>query len=285
MTPEDKYLELLDRVREASKHSEILLTSKTLGDIVGVPLTEDYVKANNEYLSESFSHIVASYGFSDFLSLYLAIVSKEGEQLVKGGKKDFSRLQRVKRTVIRNGKPMQTTIYADPSEDEPVDIDNSSPSTTKGSRLTTAKQMSRKTSAPSNKAVANLVKEIDTSSGSSKGSVDISGYLSNIAGLTELRDELDGLRALILYGRKGNYVYIKKVITDGETSGVGMQAFFELIGYAKSLRLGVFVKESDNPLAKELYHNFGLTTKKDGFLFCSGKKLDSLVGDLPWMVI
>lgn len=94
-------------------------------------LDYETVISNNRELSIDYAYLVKSYGFENFVDLFTFADSCDQEQelVQKGGQKDLSKLKRVTRTVMRNGKPMKTTIYTDGGgEDKGNELDSKSPS-------------------------------------------------------------------------------------------------------------------------------------------------------------
>lgn len=102
------------------------ITPKTIHRLTGIEMTEDYVIANRKGLNKEFGHLSSAYGFTDFHDFYLYAMSCEGEyeettEKSTGGtgkskNKDLSKLKKVKRTVMRNGKPTEMTFYEDPNK-------------------------------------------------------------------------------------------------------------------------------------------------------------------------
>lgn len=285
MTPEEAYSELLAKTLGPDEVSVTgtLLTKSQLEAIVGKELDHDDVYANDTKFTEEYKHLVVAYGFTSFYPLYVMAEMNELERIEKAGRKDFSRLHKVKRTVIRNGKPMQTTIYSDPDEgdNEKVPEDNSS-KTSKGSSLRNARDMTRNSSVTTGKDLKDL---ISSSKGLEKregGRVTVQG-LSGATGAFTLTDELGETRALVTFSENDKYVYIQDIADDGETSGIGLRAFFELLAFAKTRDKGLKVDDTENPLALNLFKHFNLSKKNDGTWVITRSNLNDILGDLPWM--
>ena len=117
---------VLDKVREYNKENN---GEKTLLDVDDITaLTGVYVspeEAVNKSLDEVYKSLIVSQGYDSFEKLYQDAL----ENTEKRAPKDYAGLVKEERTVIRNGKPMKTTVYVDPSAGEdskgnPLDKDN-----------------------------------------------------------------------------------------------------------------------------------------------------------------
>lgn len=290
MNPEDIFEGVLEYVKASSSQAnetEVLLKKSTLEALVGEKLEHQDVFNRNKELTDKYKHLAVSYGFSDFYSLYLFAESNEMEQVSKAGKKDFSRLHKVRRTVIRNGKPMQTTIYSDPGEDKD-DSDGSKPQPT-GESEEVEQGVEAKDLKPmkidekvSGKTFANFQKK--TSKLKLKGGGKLtSGMYSSLTGAFGLEDELGEPSVFGGFEENERYVYISFIVDNGNVRNVGLYAFYELVKFAKTRNKGVLVKDTDNPLALNLYSFFNLKKRRDGLWGVTRFELNKVMGDLPWL--
>lgn len=117
---EKMYEQMLDFIKtvHGSDMTKEPVTVSTLKHLTSMDLTEDTVAVQNDYLTKEYKHIVSMYGFDNFHDLFLyALQCEQDMEVRKDGisrNKDTDRLSRVTRTVIRNGRPMQMTLYEDP---------------------------------------------------------------------------------------------------------------------------------------------------------------------------
>lgn len=125
---EEALNQILDKVREYNKES---IGEKTMLDVEDITaLTGVYVspeEAVNKSLDEVYKSLIVSQGYDSFEKLYQDAL----ENTEKRAPKNYAGLVKEERTVIRNGKPMKTTVYVDPSAGEesssnsnPLDEDN-----------------------------------------------------------------------------------------------------------------------------------------------------------------
>lgn len=123
---EEALNQILDKVREYNKES---IGEKTMLDVEDITaLTGVYVspeEAVNKSLDEVYKSLIVSQGYDSFEKLYQDAL----ENTEKRAPKNYAGLVKEERTVIRNGKPMKTTVYVDPnsghdSKKNPLDKGN-----------------------------------------------------------------------------------------------------------------------------------------------------------------
>ena len=123
---EEALNQILDKVREYNKES---IGEKTVLDVEDITaLTGVYVspeEAVNKSLDEVYKSLIVSQGYDSFEKLYQDAL----ENTEKRAPKNYAGLVKEERTVIRNGKPMKTTVYVDPnsghdSKNNPLDRGN-----------------------------------------------------------------------------------------------------------------------------------------------------------------
>lgn len=123
---EEALNQILDKVREYNKES---IGEKTMLDVEDITaLTGVYVspeEAVNKSLDEVYKSLIVSQGYDSFEKLYQDAL----ENTEKRAPKNYAGLVKEERTVIRNGKPMKTTVYVDPnsghdSKNNPLDKGN-----------------------------------------------------------------------------------------------------------------------------------------------------------------
>lgn len=108
----EKYNKILEAAMEKNKGLETYINLSQLVSLTE-PLEENFVMDNNETLTQKHQLVLSAYGFDNMLDLYnyaLANTSQE-EYTTKG--KNYDVLDRVKRTVTRDGKQMNTTVYSE----------------------------------------------------------------------------------------------------------------------------------------------------------------------------
>src|SRR5699024_3103336 len=92
------------------------INKSVLNLLLGEELSLDYVSKNSDALDVKYEHVYKSLGFDNFFDCFL-YANREHEIVHIGGDKNLGRLNKVKRTVIRNGKEMQMTVYEDGNKD------------------------------------------------------------------------------------------------------------------------------------------------------------------------
>ena len=242
------------------------ISKSYLQSLTGLELDDELqVLIDNDDLTEDFEHLVKMYGFESFYDLYLFAKSNdEYEQVSKAGQKEFGKLKKVKRTVIRNGRPTTMTFYEDPNkqgdkskqpkdsaepeeEMEPPEIRQASeiPSTIVG-------DFQNKVPIKDLKLMRGLH---DSMGGSAEFDADCDQY--NL--LTDEQGQIKGIMGLVV---KGGYVYLKLVDSDIYTKDIRTRAFFYTIRTALQLGKGVKIPyEKTDKLFNTLAENYGLEQK------------------------
>lgn len=271
MSNEQTYSGIISGILEGIPQENLPLEAKVsknfLERYVGGALDYSKVISENETLTKSYDFLVKSYGFNTFFDLYLYADNCDSlEQLMKGGKKDLSKLKPVTRTVMRNGKPMKTTIYEDTSsessEDNPMDSKTKQPETPQPrhardlrmSILGTEDGVDPKTLRQLAKYSKNLSGSFDT---------DCSSYMI-------LQDESNGIGGLAGFKQEGKYLRLAFIQQDDLTSGVGIQAFYQLLKLAWKKGLGAIAPNVTSPSAIELFKEYGLKKHGDCYKINAG---------------
>lgn len=239
----------------------------------------DYTKviSENKELTEKYHYLVKAYGFSTFYDLYLYADSCDSfyEQLEKGGQKDLNKLKRVTRTVMRNGKPMKTTIYEDSGgkDDGKNPLDKgATPEETPQPRR--AKELSMSfigddEAGANPKQVAQLAKEAKALDGT---------FVSDCSSFMVLQGEMGDLGGVAGYRKEGNYLYLVFYQSDDLTSGVAYKAFYQLLLRAWKQNLGAMIDATEDSTAKELFKEYGLSRTGSRYKI-SAKNLRTALGD------
>lgn len=262
MNNQEMYQEVINGIVKGLPESEIpyteSLSKSFINKMTKRNLTYNEVTNENDQLSRDYDYLIKMFGFNNFYDMYsyADFCDNQKELLQKGGNKDLSRLHRVTRTVIRNGKPMKTTIYTDGGDDGDNDMNKESKE--KGPKAPRkATQLSMDTLGVD--AVGADPKEVASLSTRSKG---LSGaFDSDCQSYMVLSDE-EGVGAIAGFRVMGNYLYLAFTQVDGITSGVSRKSFYELLLRAWKAGLGAMIDSTENPLALALFKEYGL--KKSG---------------------
>jgi ketosteroid isomerase-like protein len=259
------------------------LSKKALELLTGlVNLKYDTVAERNEELSKTYVHLTAAYGFNDFYDLYAYAdyCDKSVEQITKGGDKNLSSLTKKKRTVIRNGKPMEMSIY-ESGEDNKNELDKkkrdgSSNQTSNQKVQASALQLSSKLE--KGKQGDKQINRVSSQSESlsNKGVNVSSDYFGTLS------DEMGNVRGQYSFVIQGVYLYLASFESDELTTGTGVKAFFELIKQACKDKLGVMVDDNESTLAHELFSEYGLKKKGNAYCMTYKQLVKQLGGETPW---
>lgn len=276
MTNEEMYQEVMKNLRSNLPENTIpydeSISKNFLEKLTGKELNYKNVLKNDSDLTKEFDYVVKTYGFDNFYDLYTYADSCDSiqEQIQKGGDKDLGKLNKVTRTVMRNGKPMKTTVYEDSGSDE-QDGDSTQeepkkPVRRKASELSSS-SLGGKTEKPTPKEISNLMSQAKNLSGTFDTDCDsymVLGDSGDIGGLAGFRIE-------------GNFLYLAFIQEDEVTTGVARQAFYELLLRAWKSGLGAMIDDPENDLAHDLFEEYGLTKSKGRYKI-SKKELENSLG-------
>lgn len=276
------YEEILKSVAESYRTNPNQVTAtistNTLKSLTGLNLNEDYVLQNNEEMNKSFGHLSAAYGFNDFYDLYNYAMSVDDyEYVAKGGQKDLSKLKKVKRTVVRNGKPTTMTFYEDPSggRESSNSLDGKEPAQEEQVQPVQATELTGSTTGEAGKKVTikdlKLLSKIATSLGTELN--------PNCDSYMVLADEENTPRAIIGFEVKGRYAHLAFSSSDNLTQDMEVRAYYELIKFALVNELGATFDNVDNPPVIALAEADGFKEKGNKYVI-EYKELYKSYGDI-----
>lgn len=215
------------------------LTRSDLEWLLGRPVTKNYVKVNNEDLTNAYKALVDSNGSEDFLRFYDSI-----EHMEKAGSKDFGRLQTEERTVMRNGKPMKTKIYVDPDSKEdsnPLDSGSQSGGSKSPSPMVATDLHRGYTFADTDdKDESHEVKQKLPKDLNLEGFVGSSQFTKQSDNVLVYTDDEGTVQALAGFSKQGSYLVLDYVTYSPMVAGAYTNAMYELI--AKALQNGLGAK-------------------------------------------
>lgn len=211
-----------------------------------IPLLVASMNASSEYSSkllndvstDRFGPVLRKLGYSSYYDAYvhLSSISDIPEYLSKGGQKDMSKLDAVKRTVMRNGKAVTITVYEDNSNDEEGDSEGGS----SANSVPRASELPAEYSSDHKKAQQTMTQL--------KGSTLYGAKKTATLYLTIKSKEGEPV-AVVGYKRFGHYLKLMFVNTVKSVEGVLERAFFELAKLCLSKELGL---KLDKKISKSL---------------------------------
>ena len=254
---EELYRGMLENIREYNSEQigKTNLTTSDIEHIIGVDSVEELLDTNNDnYLSIIYEPLLVSQGYSSFKAL--VDDSRENTDIVyKRAPKDFSKLHKEERTVIRNGKPMKTTIYTDGGKGDYDPKGNPMDEGNEGPQEVVASEMKAKPSpSPSNDDKASELE----SEGSKKFKdiVDLEP-LESFDSFTVLEDEEGYEQGIILFKYEKDYVKLVKYGNLDTVENMLGRAYSETILKAWQENLGVMLPcNDDTSLAENIAQYF-----------------------------
>lgn len=231
-----------------------------LENLTETKLDENIILQNQEDFNKNYGHLASAYGFTNFYDLYsFAVANDEYEQVSKGGKKDLSKLKKVKRTVVRNGKQTTMTFYESHDSEEQKEKkptkpgEEEAPQPVKASELVSSvmddadKKIPIKDLKLLSKLSRSLGAELDTSCDS----------------FMTMKDENQEAKAILGFKKTGEFLEVAFISQDELTQELEKRAYYELTKMALAKELGARVK----PESKMIL----LLVQADGYEEVNGK--------------
>lgn len=234
--------------------------------------TEDVIK-NNEKYNKEYSHIYKSNGFNDFYDMFLFCHSNT-DKVSKGGDKDLSNLNKVKRKVIRNGKEVEMTIYEDGNKDnESMDKDTQKETEQNYSALGSSEEENGNLNEKVNpEKLANTLGKLK-SQGVDTSNINENGQM--------FKDFNNGgsLLGIAEYSYTEDTIRLESYASSKESIGVGIRAVVELIKLGIVYDKNIEVYDIQLKEAETYLEYLGFVKFKNGYRM---KKNDvrEVVGDL-----
>lgn len=274
-------LEMIAKNQKGNEGDFGVISLEGLEALTQKGLNEEYVISSNEKLTKDYKHVVVSYGFQDFHSLYLFAKSNTENEVVKydsGAPKDYSSMSKVRRTVVRDGRRTAVTFY-----EKPRGVDNKYKGrTTKGpegkspelspvSELNILAQGTREEPIP--------IKELHAINKMMEGFIVV-GEFEDLDRIKLYLDEemfpkaIQGLRV------EGEYLTMPFYATNGAVQGFYQRAFFELIKVALNWELGIKLEKDDTKIQEILAETSGMEDI-DGVYLSAYEELLEAYGEMP----
>lgn len=226
--------------------------------------SENEIIANNFELTTIYKEDIDNTGCFDAYGAYVAIVLPSLVPMYKGGNKNLSGLVATKKTVMRNGKQMTTTVYVDPN-DENKDKDKKTTSSQSSSHHVMASQLSFSDEDSESPSVVKSYKKLS-------GKV---GQLSDSSMKCLTFSDSEGIKGIVYYEVSNSDIMIKSVASDSNVFNVFTRGFLILLGRAKkgkkSLSLSPDFKNSP------LISKYNMTLDKNGRATISFDDIDKLL--------
>ena len=283
-------------------------------DVTGLmeaPITTSFVKhmtkvrdiedviARNDQLSKTYQGFLNLYGFDRMYDMYLYAMSNDVEPLEKSD--DVLDHITVTRTITRNGKPQEVTVWeaiyeSDDEWEEVNKADGKKPAKKKPAAKKPAAKPGAKPGEEEEEPPIPLARELKGTTHGQDGPIDPKkvAKLKQRAGKmprgnqpfdegSDFYFELhgpDGKPAGIAgFSEEKGHLKMDFFVSNGETHGVATRAFFELVKLALKKEKGV--KVDDHFDARPLFTNSGLEQKKAGHWEIDHKKLAENYGTEP----
>ena len=248
------------------------INKSVLNLLLGEELSLDYVSKNSDALDVKYEHVYKSLGFDNFFDCFL-YANREPEIVHKGGDKNLSGLNKVKRTVIRNGKEMQMTIYEDGNKDNDSKEKQEGKEGEVSRSAVGARAISNGEEGKVNpKKVANSLASL------SKKGVDVSHVSTNSSLYKEFVDDNGDTLGITSFKRTENDIILDSYASSPDSDGVGARAIMELLRLSIKENKNAVVYDIELPEAIEYLKTLGFKPHKDGYILRK-KDVKQFLGD------
>lgn len=272
---------MIGESRKGEEGSHGIITLDGLETLTQKGLNEVYVIQDNKQLTETYKHVVVSYGFQDFHSLYLFAMSNTQKEAVKydsGAPKDYSSMSKVRRTVVRDGRRTAVTFYEKPKGmDNKQKVrasrggDKAADQVSEASELRIVAQGDRDNPIP--------ISELHAMNNILEGFVVV-GENEDLDRIKMYLDEYLVPKAVQGLKIQGGYLTMPFMATDGNVQGFYQRAFFELIKVAMNWQLGVRIEKDETNIQKILAETSEMK-EREGHYEATYEELLENYGELP----
>lgn len=232
--------------------------------------TYDEVAKNNNQLTKDYNFIVKSYGFNDFYDMFLYI---NRDTVIKGGNKDESKLNKVKRKVIRNGKEIEMTVYEDPNSNNNQDKKptNNEEQPKASSAIGSKSQGTEEGQKVNPKRLANTLGKLK---------VDSSNFNTSLVNISREFTSQDGeVIGVGMFEETENTIKLHGYASKEDVTGVGIRSIVELILLGIDREKDIEVYDITLPEGVQYLKMLGFKKKEDYF-YMKKKDVLNFVGDL-----
>ncbi|UXR08131.1 hypothetical protein [Staphylococcus phage vB_ScaM-V1SC04] len=247
------------------------INKSVLNLLLGEELSLDYVSKNSDDLDVKYEHVYKSLGFDNFFDCFL-YANREPEIVHKGGNKNLGGLNKVKRTVIRNGKEMQMTVYEDGNKD------NDSKEKQEGKEEVSRSAVGARAISNGEEGKVNPKKVANSLSSLSKKGVDVSHVSTNSSLYKEFVDDNGDTLGITSFKRTENDIILESYASSPDSDGVGARAIMELLRLSIKENKNAVVYNIELPEAIEYLKTLGFKPNKDGYILRK-KDVKQFLGD------
>lgn len=247
------------------------INKSVLNLLLGEELSLDYVSKNSDALDVKYEHVYKSLGFDNFFDCFL-YANREPEIVHKGGDKNLSGLNKVKRTVIRNGKEMQMTIYEDGNKD------NDSNEKQEGKEEVSRSAVGARAISNGEEGKVNPKKVANSLSSLSNKGADVSHVNTNSSLYKEFVDDSGDTIGITSFKRTENDIILDSYASSPDSDGVGARAIMELLRLSIKENKNAVVYDIELPEAIEYLKTLGFKPNKDGYILRK-KDVKQFLGD------
>lgn len=249
--------------KEIDENKLYFLTGKVFG-------MEEVISKSQE-LDTKYKHVYKPYGFEDFYSMYLCAKSNT-EMVSKGGQKDLSNLNKVKRKVMRNGKMVEMTIYESGDKEE----EDKEPTDSKDRQTNTAIGAKQRDNGSNSKV--NPQKLATTFRKLKEIGSNIESVSQDAEMYREYLDEAGNPIGISAYSENDTTVILEGFAGGKEVTGIGIRSVMELIKLGIEKEKGILVRNVVSLEAQEFLKMIGFKNTKEDYKM-SKQEVKNYVGE------
>uniref|UniRef100_A0AB39C817 Virion component n=1 Tax=Staphylococcus phage UHP46 TaxID=3234966 RepID=A0AB39C817_9CAUD len=234
---------------------------------------EDVIDNLDKY-NVVYEQVYKSYGFNNFYDMFIYADSNT-DKVYKGGNKELSKLNKVKRKVMRNGKMIEMTVYeANGNEEEGKDKQPSSEDTSAPRSAIGAKPKDN-----GNGDTKVNPKKLATTLGQLKNSgANIENVRQDADMYREYTDENGETIGLSVFKEDDNTITLEGFTGAEDVTGLGIRSVMELIKLGIQKEKGIIVEGIDSVEAEEFLKTLGFKKTQEVYKM-SKKDVKGFIGD------
>ncbi|XWX32493.1 virion structural protein [Staphylococcus phage PG-2021_76] len=234
---------------------------------------EDVIDNLDKY-NVIYEQVYKSYGFNDFYDMFI-YANSNTEKVYKGGNKELSKLNKVKRKVMRNGKMIEMTVYeSGDNEEEGKDKQPTSEDTT-----TPRSAIGAKPKDNGNGDTKVNPKKLATTLGQLKNSgANIENVSQDADMYREYTDENGETIGLSVFKEDDNTITLEGFTGAEDVTGLGIRSVMELIKLGIQKEKSIIVEGIDSVEAEEFLKTLGFKKYQEVYKM-SKKDVKGFVGD------
>jgi len=238
---------------------ESAITKSELLFLTGYDFNIEDIRKNPDEYNSRFYHLYTSYGFTNMYD-FITYADSNTEVVLKGGDKDLSNLNKVKRKVMRNGKMIDMTIYEDSNKEDTQPQDKKPQEDNKSAVGSTYEDNGDLDIKPNLKRLAGTLSKLRNAGSLIPSSVNDSDMYK------EFHSDGGSLLGMMAVSIVDDKVVLDGYISTPDSSGVGLRSILETIRIGIKKDMAIKIYDIQLKEAIEYLNALGFKKVADGYV-------------------